>query len=451
MPAMASYHCTVKAGASSSASAHAAYIERDGKYKTKSRDDLEAVESGNLPSWAERSSDFWKASDSYERANAKGYREYEVALPREMLPAQRLELVRDFIRQELGDCHAYTFAIHNPRAALEGGEQPHAHIMFSERQRDSIERPEAQYFKRWNAKNPEKGGCKKGDGYKSAEQRKTELVALRERWASLQNGHLEKHGHADRVDHRTLKERGIERMPTEHLGPTAAAMEQRGVPTRRGLAKAQREADVAEVAGIPELSRRLRADCVQLVKLEAAKPDPTPSPVKPDQVKPNPIQERRRQEEMSVQIVKMWREVVQKEREEHLQELTVKALETAKAFSVHFQAHMDAEPMLFGRKAWEAKRVAMDRRYDRLKVDYDELKTGRYPFLNNDKEAVQKEALQRATAKQPKLAAAQAPAEAILRAKDQREQEERMQRAREEDRIRQARKAERGQDRGYSR
>ena len=112
---------------------------------------------------------------------------------------------------------------------------------------------------------------------------------------------------------------------------------------------------------------------------------------------------------------------------------------------------MDAEPMLFGRKAWEAKRVAMDRRYDRLKVDYDELKTGRYPFLNNDKEAVQKEALQRATAKQPKLAAAQAPAEAILRAKDQREQEERMQRAREEDRIRQARKAERGQDRGYGR
>lgn len=451
MPAMASYHCTVKAGASSSAGAHAAYIERDGKYNTKTRDDLEAVESGNLPSWAERSSDFWKASDSYERANAKGYREYEVALPREMLPVQRLELVRDFIRQELGDRHAYTFAIHNPRAALEGGEQPHAHIMFSERQRDYIERSEAQYFKRWNAKNPEKGGCKKGDGYKSAEQRKTELVALRERWASLQNDHLEKHGYVDRVDHRTLKERGIERMPTEHLGPTAAAMEQRGVPTRRGLAKAQWEADVAEVAGIPELSKRLRADCVQLVKLGAAKPDPTPSPVKPDQVKPNPIQERRRQEEMSVQIVKMWREVVQKEREEHLQELTAKAFEKAKAFSVHFQAHMDAEPRLFGRKAWEAKRVAMDHQYDRLKADYDKLKTGYYPFLGNDKEAVQKDALQRATAKEPKLAAAQAPAEAILRARDQREQEERMQRAREEDRIRQARKAERGQDRGYSR
>jgi len=69
---MASYHCTVKAGASSSASAHADYIERDGKYKTKDREDLEAVESGNMPEWAERSGDFWEASDQHERANAKG-------------------------------------------------------------------------------------------------------------------------------------------------------------------------------------------------------------------------------------------------------------------------------------------------------------------------------------------------------------------------------------------
>jgi hypothetical protein len=271
---MASYHCTVKAGASSSASAHAAYIEREGKYKSKDRADLEATESGNLPIWAERSSDFWEASDSYERANAKGYREYEVALPREMTPEQRLELVRDFVRKELGDRHAYTFAIHNPRAALEGGEQPHAHVMFSERQRDSIERSEDQYFKRWNAKSPEKGGCKKGDGYKSAEQRKTELVDLRERWAELQNKHLEQHGHADRVDHRTLQERGIDRLPADHLGPTAVAMEQRGHPTRRGRAHALHRADMIEVAGIPKLESQLEVDRGELVKAKAEQTKP---------------------------------------------------------------------------------------------------------------------------------------------------------------------------------
>jgi hypothetical protein len=274
MQVMASYHCTVKAGASSSASAHAAYIERDGKYRSKDRADLEATESGNLPTWAERSSDFWKASDSYERANAKGYREYEVALPREITPEQRLELVRDFVRQELGDRHAYTFAIHNPRAALEGGEQPHAHIMFSERQRDSIERSEDQYFKRWNAKSPEKGGCKKGDGYKPAEQRKAELVDLRERWAELQNKHLEQHGHADRVDHRTLQERGIDRLPADHLGPKAAAMEQRGHPTRRGRAHALHRADAIEIAGIPRLESRLEVDRGELVKIKTEQTKP---------------------------------------------------------------------------------------------------------------------------------------------------------------------------------
>jgi hypothetical protein len=274
MRVMASYHCTVKAGVSSSASAHADYIEREGKYGSKDRTDLEATESGNLPSWAERSSDFWKASDSYERANAKGYREYEVALPREMTPEQRLELVRDFVRQELGDRHAYTFAIHNPYAALEGGEQPHAHIMFSERQRDSIERSEDQYFKRWNAKNPEKGGCKKGDGYKPAEQRKAELVDLRERWAELQNRHLEQHGHTDRVDHRTLQERGIDRLPADHLGPKAAAMEQRGHSTRRGWAHALHRADVIEVAEIPKLESQLEVERGELVKVRAEQTKP---------------------------------------------------------------------------------------------------------------------------------------------------------------------------------
>jgi hypothetical protein len=215
---MASYHCSVKAGASAGAAAHDAYIEREGKYK-KDRDDLEAVEGGNLPTWASCSADFWKASDEHERANAKGYQEYEVALPRELSPQQRLELVREFVRGELGERHTYTFAIHTPRAALDGGEQPHAHIMFSDRHLDGIERPATQHFKRYNAKNPEKGGCRKGEGMMTGEQRSAQLHGIRERWAELQNKHLAMNGHGVRVDHRSLADQGIEREPEQHLGP----------------------------------------------------------------------------------------------------------------------------------------------------------------------------------------------------------------------------------------
>lgn len=51
------------------------------------------------------------------KGNGCTYREIEIALPRELKPAHRLELVRDFVRQAIGDRHAYQFAIHNPKAA----------------------------------------------------------------------------------------------------------------------------------------------------------------------------------------------------------------------------------------------------------------------------------------------------------------------------------------------
>jgi hypothetical protein len=128
-----------------------------------------------------------------------------------LTPQQRKELVQTFVEQELGEKHAYTWAIHTPKASIEGGEQPHAHIMYSERLQDGIERSPDQFFKRYNSKNPERGGCQKSNTAKTAEQRKTELVELRERFADLQNAYLEEYGHADRVDHRSLADQGIER------------------------------------------------------------------------------------------------------------------------------------------------------------------------------------------------------------------------------------------------
>jgi hypothetical protein len=213
---MASYHCSVKVGSKGKAGPHSSYISREGKYEnTRSNEKLEHVESGNMPKWAEKDpAQFWQAADQYERANGATYREIEVALPREMTPDQRVELVRDMVWQELGGKHAYTWAIHNPAASLEGGEQPHAHIMYSERTIDAIGRDPEQYFKRYNAKNPDKGGCRKDSA--GTEER---LQATRQRWAQVQNLHLEQHGHEARVDHRSLKDQGIERTPEPHFGP----------------------------------------------------------------------------------------------------------------------------------------------------------------------------------------------------------------------------------------
>jgi hypothetical protein len=223
---MATYHASVKVGPRGKAASHAAYLAREGKYADlRSGEVLELAESGNMPKWAANSPRyFWQAADTHERANGNAYREFELALPRELTPEQRADLVREFVAQELGERHAYTFAIHNPIAALDGGEQPHAHVMFSDRKRDGIERDPEQYFRRYNARVPERGGCQKEQGSTAATQperfaeRKEQLVALRARWAERTNASLAQHGHVARVDHRSLAERGIERPPERHFG-----------------------------------------------------------------------------------------------------------------------------------------------------------------------------------------------------------------------------------------
>jgi len=216
---VASYHLSVKTGGKGKAASHADYIAREGKYAREKDNDLEHQESGNMPAWAvHKPSEFWKAADTFERSNGCTYREIEIALPRELTPEQRLELVRDFIQQEIGKRHAYQFAIHNPKAAIESGEQPHAHIMFSERINDGIERDPQQYFKRANSKEPERGGAKKVRFGETPTERKAYLIAQRERWATLQNDTLERYQHPDRVDARSLKAQGLEREPERHFG-----------------------------------------------------------------------------------------------------------------------------------------------------------------------------------------------------------------------------------------
>lgn len=260
---MASYHCAVKTGGKGRAGPHAEYISREGKYapentRGKSRmEDMEFTTSGNMPAWAEHdASIFWRAADEYERANGATYREIELALPRELNPEQRRALVEDFIQQQIGDRHPFTYAIHIPQAAIAGGEQPHAHIMYSERTLDGIARDPDLFFKRANSKNPEKGGCKKDSA-----GTKERLLETRERWATVQNQHLEKHGHPDRVDHRSLRERGIDRQPERHLGPLAVRQMERfdvSALLARRAAEGELERSNAELKTI-DISGDLRA------------------------------------------------------------------------------------------------------------------------------------------------------------------------------------------------
>ena len=275
---MASYHCTVKVGSRGTAGKHSDYVQRTGAYENyKSGEDLVFTESINMPSWAEHNpSEFFRQADLNERANGAAYREIEIALPRELTQEQRIEFVREFVQQEIGTNHPCTWAIHQPKAAIERGEQPHAHIMFSDRKLDGIERSPEQFFKRAAAayrdrKTKElvqpdeaakaKGGCAKADTFSgSPTERREKLVGLRERFATHQNRHLEKHGHQSRVDHRSLAEQGINRQPEKHLGPVASRQQESVILLVRHRAYS-RDAEAAEkyVAATIDLSGNITA------------------------------------------------------------------------------------------------------------------------------------------------------------------------------------------------
>ncbi|HLZ97771.1 MAG TPA: MobA/MobL family protein, partial [Steroidobacteraceae bacterium] len=102
-----------------------------------------------------------------------------------------------------------------------------------------IERSPEQFFKRYNAKNPERGGARKFSYGADKEAAARTYEGIRERWANVQNLSLEMAGVEVRVDHRSLAAQGIHREPEVHRGPAVSGIEARG--ERSQVGERQRE------------------------------------------------------------------------------------------------------------------------------------------------------------------------------------------------------------------
>ena len=218
---MALMHIGIKSGKPGKAADHAEYILREGSHrKGVKAKDIVAQGFGNLPVGIQNPISFWKAADQGERINGAAYREMVIALPCELTPSQRRDLVEEFIDREVRD-KPYQYAIHCPIAALGEGEHPHAHIMFSDRVPDGIARQPERFFHRYNARRPEMGGCKKDSGGKDPVTFREATIRRRENWANLQNEYFAKYGHESKVDARSNQDRGIAKEPERHLGASA--------------------------------------------------------------------------------------------------------------------------------------------------------------------------------------------------------------------------------------
>ena len=166
----------------------------------------------NAPEWMKDRQKLWQAADNAEkRKDAQLFREFEVGVPNEFSDELSVALVRNFIKQNFTDNGMVAdFALHDPKYK-DGHKNKHIHIMLTLRE-----------------VTPE------GFGKKNREWNDLQLVEQwRESWANYCNYALEKIQSDEYVEYQSYAERGINKIPQEHMGVAAVAMERRGIETER--------------------------------------------------------------------------------------------------------------------------------------------------------------------------------------------------------------------------
>jgi len=203
---MASYHLSVKILSRSSGRsgvAAAAYRSRSEikdvrqglTFNYTAKKDLghcEIMAPAGAAAWVMDRAELWNRVEATEtRKDAQIMREIEVALPIELNPAEQVELLRQFCRENfVSKGMVADICVHQK------GDNPHAHIMLT--MRAIVPDGFGKKVREWNSK---------------------ELVLhWRNQWAEIQNFHLAKAGHDAQVDHRSHADRGIRLLPQTKIG-----------------------------------------------------------------------------------------------------------------------------------------------------------------------------------------------------------------------------------------
>ena len=243
---MAIYHCSIKIGSRSngqSAIAAAAY---------RSGDKLKDNETGQISDYTKKSgivfseislcdnapaeySDreiLWNSVHSIEKnKNAQLWREFEVALPKELNSDEQIDTVRSFVKglNEQGMC--VDWSLHD-----KGDGNPHAHIMATMRSitEDGKWAPKSRkvYDLDENGQRifqkVDKSGKKQYKNHKEDYNdwnRKERVEEWRSAWADCCNARLSER---DRIDHRSYERQGIDQIPTIHEGYAARKIAAKG-------------------------------------------------------------------------------------------------------------------------------------------------------------------------------------------------------------------------------
>lgn len=198
---------------------------------------------------------FWNKVEAFEkRADAQLAKEFIVALPVELDKGQNIALFRQFVfEQVLARGQVADWVYHD-----EPG-NPHVHLMTSLRpltetgfgpKKVAVVGPDGQLLRTANGKTQ----------YRLWAGEKAEFLQQRTAWLDLQNQHLALAGLEIRVDGRSYAERGIDIVPTTHIGVAAKAMQRKGAQAghaidleRLALHEATRSSNARRIEARPDL------------------------------------------------------------------------------------------------------------------------------------------------------------------------------------------------------
>jgi hypothetical protein len=226
---MAIYHFSaqvISRGRGQSAVASASYRsgdrlldERTGEekyYRRNVHPDAMIFAPTDSPKWVYDRERLWNEVESAEkRKDSQLAREINVALPKELSYESQKELITHYVQKEFVEKGMIAdVAIHYDDPA-----NPHAHVMLTTRTITA-----------------------EGFGSKNRDWNQKELLTeWREQWAEYANQSLVKAQRPERISHRSHEDRGLEALPTVHLGHVAHAMEKRGALSNRGNINRERQ------------------------------------------------------------------------------------------------------------------------------------------------------------------------------------------------------------------
>ncbi len=247
---MAIYHCSIKIiSRSDGRSAVAAAAYRGGTKLTNEWDGItadysnrncvvhsEIILPANAPKKFSDRQTLWNSVEMNEkRGDAQLAREIEVALPKELPMEENIKLVKDYCQQFVDAGMCVDLNVHDKQDG-----NPHCHILLTMRALDEngdwLPKSHQEFDLDENGERVRlpNGRWKSHKVFTTDWDDHDKAEQWRVSWEETVNRYLEENKVSERIDHRSNVDRGIEELPTIHMGPTACAMEKKGIQTERG-------------------------------------------------------------------------------------------------------------------------------------------------------------------------------------------------------------------------